>query len=59
MKDMSRNRPSDESRSTTRNKSLPYFPLPLNLLYTHLIAKTWCTLVFYATPANGMKILGV
>jgi hypothetical protein len=33
MKDMSRNKPSDESRSTT--------------------------LVFYATPANGMKILGV
>jgi hypothetical protein len=69
MKDISRNRSSDESRSTTRNKSLPYFPLPqMKLDYaivhsfyvnTHLIVKTWCTLVFFATPANGMKILGV
>jgi hypothetical protein len=38
MKDMSTNRSSDESRSTTWNKSLPY--LTPNLLYTHLIAKT-------------------
>jgi hypothetical protein len=61
MKDMSINRSSDESGSTTQNKSLPYltFPYPPNLLYTHLIAKTWCTLVFYATLANGIKILGV
>jgi hypothetical protein len=57
MKD--RNKSSDESRSTTRTKSLPNFPLTPNFLYTHLIAKTWCTLVSYATPANGMKILGV
>jgi hypothetical protein len=41
MKDMSRTRSSDESRSTTRNKSpIPNFLLPSNLLYTHLIAKT-------------------
>jgi hypothetical protein len=59
MKDMSRNRSSDKSRSTTRAKSLPNFLLTPNLLYTHLIAKTWCILVFYVAPANGMKILGV
>jgi hypothetical protein len=42
MKDMSINRSSDESGSTTQNKSLPYltFPYPPNLLYAHLIAKT-------------------
>jgi hypothetical protein len=26
---------------------------------TSLIAKIWCTIVFYATPANGMNISGV
>jgi hypothetical protein len=67
MKDMSRNRSSDESRSTIQNKSLPYltFPYPQRKLdyaivhsfyvNTHLIVKIWYTLVFYATPANGMK----
>jgi hypothetical protein len=34
---------------------LPNFLLPPKLLYTHLIAKACCTLVFYATPANGIK----
>jgi hypothetical protein len=58
MKDMNRNRSSDESRSTTKNKSFTYLILfyPKSSLHS---PKTWGTLVFYATPANGMKILGV
>jgi hypothetical protein len=45
MKDMSRNRSSDESRSTIRNKkSLTY----LTFFYPQISS----------TPANGMKILG-
>jgi hypothetical protein len=61
MKDTSRNRSSDESRSTTQDKKsiLLNFLLPPNLLYTHQKVKTWCTLVFYATPVDGMKILDV
>jgi hypothetical protein len=41
IKDMSRNRSSDESRSTTRNKKkslLPNYLLPPTLLYTHQIS---------------------
>jgi hypothetical protein len=41
MKNMSRNRSSDESRFTTRNKKSPLlnFLLPPKLVYTYLIAK--------------------
>jgi hypothetical protein len=41
MNEMSRNRPLDESRSTTGRKvSLTKLSSVPNLLYTHLIAKT-------------------
>jgi hypothetical protein len=60
MKDMDRNRSSDELRSTTGIKSpLLNFLLPPNLLYTYPIAKACCTLVFYATPTKGMKTFGI
>jgi hypothetical protein len=66
MKNMSRNRSSDEFRSIIWDKSFsnPQRKLDYAIVHSfyvnpHLIAKTWCTLVFYATPTNGMKILGI